>query len=66
VWRVIYPWIANNRMLLSRLGAINAMTWALHKLHARAAKRAAARALINSKACAEDQCDIPSVNATEK
>ncbi len=66
VWRVVYPWIANNRMLLSKLGAINAITWVLHRLHARAAKRAAAQALINSKACAEDRCEIPAVNVTKE
>jgi predicted DCC family thiol-disulfide oxidoreductase YuxK len=54
VWRVVYPWIANNRMLLSKLGAINAVTWVLHKLHARAAKKA----IKNSQACANDRCEL--------
>jgi predicted DCC family thiol-disulfide oxidoreductase YuxK len=54
VWAVIYPWIANNRTVLSKLGAVSAVTWILHKLHARAAKKAVAK----SKACANDRCEI--------
>lgn len=54
MWRVVYPWIARNRMWLSRLGAISALTWILHRLHARAAKRA----LAQSQTCAEDRCEI--------
>lgn len=53
MWRVVYPWIARNRMWLSRLGAISALTWILHRLHARAAKRA----LAQSQACADNHCD---------
>ena len=55
MWRVVYPWIARNRMWLSKLGAIDGMTWLLHRLHARAAKRA----LLSSHACADDRCDVP-------
>lgn len=55
MWRVVYPWIARNRMWLSKLGAIDGMTWLLHRLHARAAKRA----LLSSRACADDRCDVP-------
>lgn len=54
MWSVVYPWIARNRMWLSRLGAIDAMTWLLHRLHARAAKKA----LAQSQACKDDRCDI--------
>jgi predicted DCC family thiol-disulfide oxidoreductase YuxK len=57
IWRVIYPWIANNRMLLSKLGATRIMTWVLHRLHARTAKKAAAQALLNSTACADNRCE---------
>jgi predicted DCC family thiol-disulfide oxidoreductase YuxK len=39
-WAVVYPWIARNRKLLSKLGASTALTWVLEKLYARAAKRA--------------------------
>lgn len=56
MWGVVYPWIANNRMWLSKLGAIGAMTWLLHRLHARAAKKA----LANCRACADDRCELPS------
>jgi predicted DCC family thiol-disulfide oxidoreductase YuxK len=56
MWNVIYPWIANNRLWLSKLGAIGAMTWLLHRLHARAAKKA----LAHSSSCADDRCDLPS------
>ena len=54
LWRVVYPWIADNRMLLSKLGVTGAMTWVLHGLHARAAKKA----LAASKACHLGQCEI--------
>jgi len=55
MWRVVYPWIARNRMWLSKLGAIDVMTWLLHRLHARGAKNA----LAQSRACADDRCDLP-------
>lgn len=55
MWRVVYPWIARNRMWLSKLGAIDVMTWLLHRLHARGAKKA----LAQSRACADDRCDLP-------
>ncbi len=54
MWRVVYPWIARNRMGLSRLGAIDGMTWLLHRLHARAAKKA----LAQSQTCKADRCDV--------
>ncbi len=54
MWSVVYPWIANNRMWLSKLGAIGAMTWVLHRLHARAAKQA----LAQSQRCKDDACEI--------
>ena len=56
MWRVVYPWIARNRMWLSKFGAIDGMTWVLHRLHARAANKA----LAHSRACADDRCDLPS------
>ena len=54
MWRVVYPWIARHRMWLSKLGAMDAMTWLLHRLHDRAAKRA----LAQSQACKDDRCEI--------
>jgi predicted DCC family thiol-disulfide oxidoreductase YuxK len=53
LWRIVYPWIARNRIWLSRLGAIDAMTWVLHQLHASAAKRA----LKTADGCKADQCN---------
>ena len=53
-WRVVYPWIADNRMLLSKLGATSALGWVLHRLHARAAKKA----LAASKGCHDGVCEI--------
>lgn len=55
MWRVVYPWIARNRQWLSRLGVTSMLTWLLHHLHARAARRATAQ----SQACAGDRCDVP-------
>lgn len=43
-----------NRMWLSKLGAIDGMTWVLHRLHARAAKKA----LAQSQGCKDDHCEI--------
>ncbi len=54
MWGVVYPWIANNRMLLSKVGVTSALTWVLHRLHARAAKQA----LAASSVCHDGQCDI--------
>ena len=54
MWSVVYPWIANNRMWLSKLGAIGAMSWVLHRLHARTAKNA----LTQSQRCKDDACEI--------
>ena len=54
MWRVVYPWIAKNRMWLSKLGAIDGMTWLLHRLHARAAKKA----LLQSQGCKDDACEV--------
>ena len=53
-WRVVYPWIADHRMLLSKLGATSVFSWVLHRLHARAAKKA----LAASKLCHEGVCEI--------
>ncbi|TAF99833.1 MAG: DUF393 domain-containing protein [Betaproteobacteria bacterium] len=52
-WRVAYPVIANNRMLLSKLGVMAAMTKILHWFHARSAQTA----LANSAQCQNDACD---------
>ncbi len=54
-WRVVYPWIADNRMLLSKLGLMSAMTRLLHALHARSAEKAVA----NSASCQADLCEKP-------
>jgi len=55
MWRIVYPWIARNRMWLSKLGAMDGMTWVLQRLHA----RAATKALAQSQVCKDDQCDLP-------
>jgi predicted DCC family thiol-disulfide oxidoreductase YuxK len=52
-WRVVYPWIANNRTLLSKLGAMSAMTNVLHWFHARSAQSA----LANAAQCHDGVCD---------
>ncbi len=54
MWKIVYPWIARNRMWLSKLGAIDGMTWLLHRMHARAAKKA----LEASKGCHDGVCEI--------
>jgi predicted DCC family thiol-disulfide oxidoreductase YuxK len=55
VWRVVYPWIANNRLFLSKLGLTRLFDCVVRRLHAREAKQAVAR----SQACANDRCDLP-------
>ncbi len=55
VWRIIYPFIARNRMAISRLGAGHALEWMMGKMHARAVKRALAASSVcavnDSKNC---------------
>ncbi len=50
IWDRIYPWIANNRMFLSKLG----LTRVFGGMVRRAAKKAAAK----SQACANDMCEL--------
>ncbi len=50
LWDRAYPWVARNRMLLSRLHLNAAFGW----LIARAARRAQRRA----QACGRDRCDL--------
>jgi predicted DCC family thiol-disulfide oxidoreductase YuxK len=54
-WRIVYPWIANNRQLLSKLGFTHGFDRFVRWLHAREAKRALAR----SQACADARCKVP-------
>ena len=61
-WRVVYPWIADNRMLLSKLGATSALAWVLHWLHARTAKNA----LAASKACHDGACEVADSGSSKK
>jgi predicted DCC family thiol-disulfide oxidoreductase YuxK len=58
IWRIVYPWIANNRRLLSTLGAANMLAWVMHCTFKRSLKRASAKALNNSKACVNNRCEI--------
>lgn len=55
LWAVVYPWIARQRMLLSRLGATSALTRVLHRLHERAAKKA----LAQSEHCKDGTGELP-------
>lgn len=50
IWNWLYPHVANNRMLLSKLGLPRIFSW----LVARAARKSAAA----SAACANNQCDL--------
>jgi predicted DCC family thiol-disulfide oxidoreductase YuxK len=50
IWDRVYPWIADNRLFLSKIG----ITWFFSWLVARAAKKANAKA----RACAEDRCEL--------
>ena len=61
-WRVVYPWIAANRMVLSRLGATSALGWVLHRLHARAAKQA----LAASRGCDDGVCEVAETERLKK
>ncbi len=57
MWSVVYPRIARNRMWLSKLGAMEGMTWVLHRMHARAAKKA----LAASSACHDGVCEVTAI-----
>jgi len=50
LWDRIYPWIADNRMFLSKLG--------LTKMFGVIVNRAAKKAAVKSQACANDMCEL--------
>lgn len=50
IWDRIYPWIADHRMLLSKIGITRLFGWLVE----RAAKKANAK----SRACVENQCAL--------
>jgi predicted DCC family thiol-disulfide oxidoreductase YuxK len=50
LWDRIYPWIADNRMILSKLGITKLFGWMV----TRAAKKANAK----SQACKDDLCEL--------
>jgi len=50
LWDRIYPWVANNRMFLSKLGITKIFGWMV--------KRAAIKAAAKSQACANDMCEL--------
>ena len=54
-WQRVYPWVADNRMLLSKLGVGAALGFALLLLAPRAAKNAAKRAAAASQTCAVNE-----------
>lgn len=58
IWRIVYPWIASNRKLLSTLGAANMLAWVMRCTFKRSLKCASAKALNNSRACVNNRCDI--------
>ncbi len=51
LWDRAYPWVARNRMLLSRLRLNAAFGWLI--------ARAAQRAQLRAQACSTDRCDPP-------
>ena len=50
IWNRIYPWIADHRMFLSKLGVTRFFGWMVN--------RAAKKALAKSQACANDMCEL--------
>ncbi|MGH8106429.1 MAG: DCC1-like thiol-disulfide oxidoreductase family protein, partial [Arenimonas sp.] len=50
IWDRIYPWIADHRMGLSKLGVTRLFGWMV--------KRAAKKAVMKSQACANDMCEL--------
>ena len=50
LWDRIYPWVADNRMFLSKLGITKIFGWMV--------KRAAKKAAAKSQACANDMCEL--------
>ena len=50
IWDRIYPWIADHRMLLSKIGVTRFFSWMV--------ERAAKKASVKSAACAQDQCAL--------
>jgi predicted DCC family thiol-disulfide oxidoreductase YuxK len=52
IWDRIYPWVADNRMFLSKLGVTKLFGWMV--------TRAAKKANATSQACKDGVCEIPS------
>lgn len=50
IWDRIYPWVADNRIFLSKLGITRIFGWMV--------KRAAKKAAEKSQACANDMCEL--------
>jgi predicted DCC family thiol-disulfide oxidoreductase YuxK len=50
IWDRIYPWIADNRMFLSKLGITKLFGWMV--------TRSARKANAKSQACANDMCEL--------
>ena len=50
VWNRVYPWIADNRMFLSKLGVTKIFGWMV--------TRAAKKAAVKSQVCANDRCEM--------
>ncbi len=50
IWDRIYPWIADHRMGLSKLGVTRLFGWMV--------KRAAKKAVMKSQTCANDMCEL--------
>jgi len=50
IWDRIYPWIADHRMGLSKLGVTRLFGWMV--------KRAAKKAVAKTQACANDMCEL--------
>jgi predicted DCC family thiol-disulfide oxidoreductase YuxK len=55
LWRRHYPWVADHRMRLSRLGLDRPLGWLVERI----ARRAAARACTPGVACVEGACATP-------
>jgi predicted DCC family thiol-disulfide oxidoreductase YuxK len=55
LWKRLYPWVANNRMWLSKIGVFTLAMWAFKKIATRSANARARRVVVES--CGTDRKD---------
>jgi predicted DCC family thiol-disulfide oxidoreductase YuxK len=64
VWNRLYPWVANNRMWLSKIGVFTVAMWAFKKIATRSANARAKRVVAESCSVNDRKCSVSSATQT--